>query len=62
MTAVGLSRDGSLMTTAEARFAEGNLGGGLVSLKFWVFVPDKKTFSITTVINQPHRFFFVQIT
>ncbi|KAJ4913724.1 Transducin family protein / WD-40 repeat family protein [Raphanus sativus] len=54
VTAVGLSRDGSLMTTAEARFAEGNLGGGLVSLKFWVFVPDKKTFSITTVINQPH--------
>ncbi|KAL0872751.1 hypothetical protein Bca101_022456 [Brassica carinata] len=54
VTAVALSRDGSAMTTAEARFAARNLSGGLVSLKFWVFVPDKKTFSITTVINQPH--------
>ncbi|KAF3528837.1 hypothetical protein DY000_02036791 [Brassica cretica] len=54
VTAIALSRNGSLMTTAEASFAEGNLSGGLVSLKFWVFVPDKKTFSISTVINQPH--------
>ncbi|CAH8360001.1 unnamed protein product [Eruca vesicaria subsp. sativa] len=54
VTAVALSRNGSLMITAETRFAEGNLSGGLVSLKFWVFVPDKKTFSLTTVINQPH--------
>ncbi|CAH8377974.1 unnamed protein product [Eruca vesicaria subsp. sativa] len=54
VTAVALSGNGSLMATAEARFAEGNLSGGLVSLKFWVFVPNKKTFSLTTVINQPH--------
>ncbi|KAG2249885.1 hypothetical protein Bca52824_089513 [Brassica carinata] len=54
VTAVALSRIGSAMTTAEASFAARNLSGGLVSLKFWVFVPDKKTFSISTVINQPH--------
>lgn len=56
MTAVALSRNGSVMTTAEARFAASNFSEGIVSLKFWVFVPDSKTFSLSTVINQPHRF------
>ncbi|EOA15844.1 hypothetical protein CARUB_v10007543mg [Capsella rubella] len=54
LTAVALSRNGSVMSTAEARFAASNLSEGLVSLKFWVFVPDSKTFSLSTVINQPH--------
>lgn len=57
MTAVALSRNGSMMTTAEARLAPTNFSEGLVSLKFWEFVPDSKTFSLSTVINQPHRFF-----
>ncbi|KAG7626664.1 WD40 repeat [Arabidopsis thaliana x Arabidopsis arenosa] len=55
VTAVALSRNGSVMTTAEARFAGSNFSEGIVSLKFWVFVPDSKTFSLSTVINQPHR-------
>ncbi|KAL1210327.1 hypothetical protein V5N11_006661 [Cardamine amara subsp. amara] len=55
VTAAALSRNGSVMSTAEARFAAGNFSEGLVSLKFWVFVPDSKTFSLSTVINQPHR-------
>ncbi|CAH8274586.1 unnamed protein product [Arabidopsis lyrata] len=55
VTAVALSRNGSVMTTADARFAASNFSEGLVSLKFWVFVPDSKTFSLSTVINQPHR-------
>ncbi|XP_024005503.1 WD repeat-containing protein 75 [Eutrema salsugineum] len=55
VTAVALSRNGSVMATAEARFAAGSLSRGLVTLKFWVFVPDNKTFSLSTVISQPHR-------
>ncbi|CAN8267470.1 unnamed protein product [Cochlearia groenlandica] len=54
VSTVALSRDGSVMSTAEVKFAAGSHSGGSVSLKFWVFVPDKKTFSLSTVINQPH--------
>ncbi|EPS71664.1 hypothetical protein M569_03094, partial [Genlisea aurea] len=48
------SLDFSTMCTVETRLAEEGIGG-LVSLKFWACDLQKKTFSLSTVIYEPHR-------
>lgn len=54
MTAVALSLDGSVMSTTEVKLPEDGIGG-LVSLKFWESEPDNKTFTLSTIVYDPHR-------
>ncbi|CAN8271144.1 unnamed protein product [Cochlearia groenlandica] len=54
VTAVALSLDGSVMSTTEVKLAEDGIGG-LVSLKFWASEPDNKTFTLSTIVYEPHR-------
>ncbi|XP_012075113.1 WD repeat-containing protein 75 isoform X2 [Jatropha curcas] len=54
VTLVALSLDGSMMSTAEVKLAEEGLGG-LVCLKFWALGSDNKTFSLSTIVYEPHR-------
>lgn len=54
MTSVALSLDGSMMSTAEVKLAEEGIGG-LVSLKFWALGSDKRNFSLSTIVYEPHR-------
>lgn len=54
MTAVALSLDGSVMSTTEVKLPEDGIGG-LVSLKFWMSEPDSKTFTLSTIVYEPHR-------
>ncbi|XP_009627084.1 uncharacterized protein [Nicotiana tomentosiformis] len=51
---VALSPEGSIMITVETRLAEEGIGG-LVSLKFWSCSSSNKDFSLSTVVNEPHR-------
>ncbi|XP_057765313.1 uncharacterized protein LOC130986058 [Salvia miltiorrhiza] len=51
---VALSRDGSTMSTVETRLPEEGIGS-LVTLKFWSCNSQKKQFSLSTVIYEPHR-------
>ncbi|KAH6778682.1 Transducin/WD40 repeat-like superfamily protein [Perilla frutescens var. frutescens] len=51
---VALSRDGSTMSTVETRLPEEGIGS-LVTLKFWACGSQKKQFSLSTVIYEPHR-------
>ncbi|KAG9159938.1 hypothetical protein Leryth_005690 [Lithospermum erythrorhizon] len=51
---VSLSWDGSTMCTVESRSPEEGIGG-LQSLKFWSRSPHDKSFSLSTVIYDPHR-------
>lgn len=54
MTAVALSLEGSVMSTTEVKLPEDGIGG-LVSLKFWASEPDSKTFTLSTIVYEPHR-------
>ncbi|OMO71724.1 hypothetical protein CCACVL1_18085 [Corchorus capsularis] len=54
VTAVALSLDGSVMSTAEVKLAEEGIGG-LVCLKFWVSGSQNKEFSLSTIVYEPHR-------
>uniref|UniRef100_A0A1J3IIZ1 WD repeat-containing protein 75 n=1 Tax=Noccaea caerulescens TaxID=107243 RepID=A0A1J3IIZ1_NOCCA len=54
VTAVALSLDGSVMSTTEVKLPEDGIGG-LVSLKFWESEPDNKTFTLSTIVYDPHR-------
>ncbi|XP_022755429.1 WD repeat-containing protein 75 [Durio zibethinus] len=54
VTAVALSLDGSLMSTAEVKLAEEGIGG-LVCLKFWASGSQNKEFSLSTIVYEPHR-------
>jgi NET1-associated nuclear protein 1 (U3 small nucleolar RNA-associated protein 17) len=54
VTAVALSLDGSVMSTTEVKLPEDGIGG-LVSLKFWASEPDSKTFTLSTIVYEPHR-------
>ncbi|WRX35082.1 WD40 repeat - like 10 [Theobroma cacao] len=54
VTAVALSLDGSMMSTAEMKLAEEGIGG-LVSLKFWASGSQNKEFSLSTIVYEPHR-------
>ncbi|CAH2051285.1 unnamed protein product [Thlaspi arvense] len=54
VTAVALSLDGSVMSTTEVKLPEEGIGG-LVSLKFWMSEPDNKTFTLSTIVYEPHR-------
>ncbi|XP_010525723.1 PREDICTED: WD repeat-containing protein 75 [Tarenaya hassleriana] len=54
VTAVALSPDGSLMSTAEVKLPEDGIGG-LVCLKFWVSEPPNKSFNLSTIVYEPHR-------
>ncbi|CAL9223541.1 unnamed protein product [Arabidopsis halleri] len=54
VTAVALSLDGSVMSTTEVKLPEDGIGG-LVSLKFWACEPDSKTFTLSTIVYEPHR-------
>lgn len=54
MTAVALSLDGSAMSTTEVKLPEDGIGG-LVSLKFWESEPDNKTFTLSTIVYEPHK-------
>lgn len=55
MNLVALSRDGSTMCTVETRLPEEGIGS-LVTLKFWACGSQKNSFSLSTVIYEPHRF------
>ncbi|KAL0655060.1 hypothetical protein Bca4012_075644 [Brassica carinata] len=54
VTAVALSLDGSVMSTTEVKLPEDGIGG-LVSLKFWESEPDNKTFTLSTIVYEPHK-------
>ncbi|VVB15161.1 unnamed protein product [Arabis nemorensis] len=54
VTAVAISLDGSVMSTTEVKLPEDGIGG-LVSLKFWESEPDNKTFTLSTVVYEPHK-------
>ncbi|XVE71837.1 hypothetical protein DITRI_Ditri10aG0183600 [Diplodiscus trichospermus] len=54
VTAVALSVDGSMMSTAEVKLAEEGIGG-LVCLKFWASGSQNKEFSLSTIVYEPHR-------
>lgn len=55
---VALSPDGCTMITVETRLPEEGIGG-LVCLKFWTSGSQNKDFSLSTVIYEPHRFYFI---
>ncbi|KAJ7979445.1 WD repeat-containing protein 75 [Quillaja saponaria] len=54
VTFVTLSLDGSMMATGEVKLPEEEIGG-LVCLKFWELASEKRTFSLSTLIYEPHR-------
>ncbi|XVE98784.1 hypothetical protein REPUB_Repub03eG0138500 [Reevesia pubescens] len=54
VTAVALSLDGSVMSTAEVKLAEEGIGG-LVCLKFWASGSQNKEFSLSTIVYERHR-------
>ncbi|KZV17484.1 wd40 protein [Dorcoceras hygrometricum] len=51
---VALSSDCSTMITVEIRLPEEGIGS-LVSLKFWSWHSQNKTFSLSTIVYEPHR-------
>ena len=55
VTLVELSLDGSMMGTVEVKLPEEDIGG-LICLKFWELDSDDKSFSVSTLIYEPHRF------
>ncbi|KAK4265483.1 hypothetical protein QN277_026532 [Acacia crassicarpa] len=54
VTLVELSLDGSMMGTVEVKLPEEDIGG-LICLKFWELDSDDKSFSVSTLIYEPHR-------
>ncbi|GAB2281468.1 hypothetical protein Dimus_016056 [Dionaea muscipula] len=54
ITLMALSPDGSMMSTVETRLPEEGIGG-LISLKFWASESQKKDFSLTTIVYEPHE-------
>ncbi|XP_052178617.1 uncharacterized protein LOC127792219 isoform X2 [Diospyros lotus] len=54
ITLLALSLDGCVMSTVETRLSEEGMGG-LVSLKFWTCGSQKKNFSLSTIVYEPHR-------
>ncbi|XP_068328193.1 uncharacterized protein [Pyrus communis] len=55
VTLVSLSGNGSMMSTVEVKLPEEGLGG-LVCLKFWASGSQNKSFSLSTVVYEPHRY------
>ena len=52
---VALSHDGCTMCTVETRLPEDGIGG-LVCLKFWACMNQKKNFELSTIVYEPHRY------